>query len=103
LGYWGWTQHAGIYRWLLALGLPLLAAVLWGTFRVPDDPGRAPVAVPGIVRLLLELVFFASAAWALFASGQVFWASVFASLVIFHYLVSYQRIVWLLRQPTGEV
>ena len=37
-GYWGWGAAAGPLRWLLALGLPLLAAVLWGTFAVPDDP-----------------------------------------------------------------
>lgn len=59
LGYWGWTQHSGIARWAWTLGLVIGAAALWGTFRVPDDPGSAPVAVPGIVRLLLEAAFLA--------------------------------------------
>ena len=54
LSYWGWTQHQGLARWLLALGLPLIAIALWGTFRVPGDPGDAPVTVPGIVRLALD-------------------------------------------------
>lgn len=42
-------------RFFLALGIPGVAAVLWATFRVPNDPGRAPVPVPGIVCLALEL------------------------------------------------
>ncbi len=38
MGYWGWTQHEGTARWLWAIGLPLVAAVLWGTFAVPTTP-----------------------------------------------------------------
>ena len=55
LGFWGWTQHAGLWRYVLVIALPLLAAVLWGTFRVPEDAsanGKAPVRVPGWLRLL---------------------------------------------------
>ncbi len=54
MGYWGWTQHEGPVRWRWAIGLPLVAAVLWGTFAVPNDPsrsGQAPVPIPGILRL----------------------------------------------------
>lgn len=58
LAYWGWTVNAGLQRLALAVGLPLLAAVLWGTFRVPNDPGPAPVAFPGPVRLGLEAILF---------------------------------------------
>ena len=50
LGFWGWTRHAGFLRYLLTIGLPLLAAGLWGVFRVPEDAsanGKAPVPVPG--------------------------------------------------------
>lgn len=93
LGYWGWTQHSGLYRWLLAIGVPLLAAVLWGTFRVPNDPGKAPVAVPGWVRLLLEAAYFTSAVLAFYASGKSTWALVFGLVVIVHYAVSYDRII----------
>lgn len=56
LGYWGWTTHAGLAAVGWAVGLPVLAAVLWGTFRVPGDPGDAPVAVPGTLRLALDRV-----------------------------------------------
>lgn len=100
LAYWGWTQHTGLLRYLLALGLPLLAAVLWGVFAVPGDRSRsggAPVPVPGILRLLLELLLFGSAAWCLFDAGQVLLANMFGLIVLIHYFISYDRILWLLR------
>lgn len=58
-GYWGWQQAEGALAYLLAIGLPVLTAVLWVTFAVPEDPsrsGHAPVPVPGLLRLLLELL-----------------------------------------------
>jgi hypothetical protein len=100
IGYWGWVQHEGVWRFVLAIGLPLLAAALWGIFRVPDDAsssGRAPVAVPGGVRLLLELAFFAFAAWALFDAGQSVLAWILGLAVLLHYALSYDRVIWLLR------
>jgi hypothetical protein len=72
IGYWGWTGATGVLRYLLVIGAPLVAAALWGTFRVPGDAsasGEARVPVPGWVRLLLELAMFACAAWGLYASG----------------------------------
>ena len=61
IGYWGWHTGQGWQRWLLMLGVPLIAAALWGIFRVENDPGRAPVRVPGALRLALELAYFAFA------------------------------------------
>jgi hypothetical protein len=101
LAWWGWNQGDGILRYVLALGIPILAAVLWGTFAVPDDPsrsGKAPVPVPGIVRLLLELAFFTAATWALFASGLATLAWIYGGIVLVHYAVSYDRILWLVRR-----
>ncbi|HSO28232.1 MAG TPA: YrdB family protein [Anaerolineales bacterium] len=97
-GYWGWTQHQGWARWAWAVGLPVAAALAWGVFRVPGDPGNAPVAAPGWARLLLEVLFFGGAVWALYASGRVLWAASFAVVVLAHYAVSYDRILWLLRK-----
>lgn len=80
VGSWGWSYGTGALRYLLALGLPLLAAVLWGTFRVPHDSshsGHAPVVIPGWVRLLLELALFGFATWGLFHSGAALIASIF--------------------------
>ena len=69
IGYWGWMTGEGWTRWILMLGVPLIAAVLWGVFRVDNDPGKAPVRVPGFLRLALELAYFAFAVWALSDAG----------------------------------
>ena len=101
MGWWGWNQADGILRFVLAIGIPLLAAVMWGTFAVLDDPsrsGKAPVPVPGIVRLLLELAFFASATWALFAMDVTILGWIYGIAVLIHYVVSYDRVAWLVRQ-----
>ena len=59
--------------------------------------GKAPVPVPGIVRLLLELAFFALATWALVAAGLQMIGALFGAAVVIHYLLSYDRIAWLIR------
>ncbi len=97
-GYWGWKQSDSWYRFLLAAGIPIILAAIWGTFAVPDDPSRsgsAQVAVPGIVRLVLELAIFASATWALYDLGMVKWSWILGLAVIIHYVISYDRILWL--------
>lgn len=100
LGYWGWTQHDGWERWLWAIGLPLITAVIWGTFAVPNDPsrsGEAPIPVPGIVRLIIELCIFSGAVLALVASDRIYAGAILAAITIIHYAVSYDRILWLLK------
>lgn len=97
LGYWGWTQHAGAARWLLAIGAPVVAAALWGIFRVPDDGGAPVVTVPGIVRLLLEAVLFGSAIRALAAAEHPVLALVFGAITLLHYGVSYDRVLRILK------
>jgi hypothetical protein len=87
-------------RFLLAFGIPLIAGVLWATFNVRDDPsrsGRAPVPVPGALRLLLELSFFVLATWALFDLGRDQLGWILAIFVLFHYAISYDRVLWLLK------
>lgn len=101
MGYWGWRQGQGGLRWALAIGLPVVAAGLWGTFAIPGDPsrsGRAPVPVPGLVRLALELATFAVGAWAFYDAGHAVLSLVFGAIVVVHYLISYDRIRWLIRQ-----
>ena len=100
IGYWGFSQHTGIWRFIVGLGAPLLAAELWGTFAVPNDPsrsGRAPVPIPGVLRLVLEFCLFGFAAWALYAASTVL-ALILAGLTIVHYALSYDRIAWLIRR-----
>jgi hypothetical protein len=101
IGYWGWTGNEGILRVILAISLPLIAAVLWGVFRVPGDEssGAEPVvAVPGLLRLLLELALFSFASWGLYRSGAVTAAWVLGGVTLIHYLISYDRVWWLLKQ-----
>lgn len=101
IGLWGWNQAEGILRFVLALGIPFLAAVLWGTFAVPDDPsrsGKTGVPVPGIIRLLLELAFFGSATLALFVMDLTTLSWIYGIAVLVHYVVSYDRVAWLVRQ-----
>lgn len=98
LGAWGWNNGSGVLRWVLALGVPLIAAVLWGVFRVPGDPGDAPFAIPGLLRLALELAFFGAATWALFDIGRTNLGWVFGIIVFLHYIASLERIRWLIQQ-----
>ena len=99
MGVWGWRQAGGWFKYLLAPGLPLLAAFLWGALAVPDDPsrsGKAPLPIPGILRLLLELGVFAFATWALYDAGYSRWSWVLGALAVVHYIASYDRILWLI-------
>lgn len=100
-GYWGWNASKGPLRYLLVLGLPLIAAVLWGTFAVLDDPsrsGNAPIPISGVLRIFLEIVFFGLAVFLLINIGKEQMAWIFAGAVFIHYLISYDRILWLLKQ-----
>jgi hypothetical protein len=102
LGVWGWRY--GNETWLksiLALGLPIIAAAIWGIFNVPNDPSRsgaAPIVVPGIVRLTLELLIFALATLVLYNLDYPSLSWLLGSILILHYLVSYDRILWLIKQ-----
>ncbi len=100
LGKWGWQIGEGGMRYILALATPVLAAALWGTFAVPDDPsrsGKAPVPVPGLVRLLLELSIFALALWAVHITNSILWSWILGAAITIHYLASYDRVLWLIR------
>ena len=98
IGYWGWTQHSGLLQPLLGIGLPILAAAIWGTFRVPDDPREPPVTVPGWVRLLLEIAYFGGAVIGLAAANQSTAALILGIVIVAHYVLSYDRIIWLLTE-----
>ena len=97
LGLWGY-QLAG---WPLAIGLPVIAAALWGTFAVVGDPsrsGRAPVKVPGAVRLGIELLVFLGGAAAL--AGLERWPlfGFYLAALLLHHAQTVPRMRWLLTQ-----
>lgn len=93
-----WQSTDGAVRWIAAIALPFIAAVVWGTFNVLNDPsrsGKAPVEVPGWLRLVIELTILAGGAFAI----GITWGPVagfgFAVLIVVHYAVSWRRIRWL--------
>lgn len=99
VGIWGWkTGGTGLRRYLLCIGTVVLLAALWGTFRVPGDPGKVPVAVSGLFRFLIEMLFFGAATSAAHVSVSPRAGLIFGALVLIHYLLSYDRILWLLKQ-----
>jgi len=105
VGYWGFDQHSGVWRFVFGIGAPLIAAAVWATFAVPADAsrsGEAPVPVPGDVRLLIELSLFGLAAWALFDAGSPTLGLLLVGLVVVHYAFSYDRVAWLLRRGRGK-
>ncbi len=98
---WGWQQSNGWLKFVLALGIPIILAIVWGTFAVPNDPSRsgaAPVAVPGILRLVIELAIFALAVWSLYDMGYINLSWILGIIVALHYITSYDRIRWLVAQ-----
>jgi xanthosine utilization system XapX-like protein len=98
LGIWGWQRGDGWLRYILALGIPILVAILWATFRVPNDPGSAPIAIPGVLRLLFELALFAFVVWALVDLQKLTFAWILGLILVLHYAVSYDRIIWMVKQ-----
>ncbi len=101
VGWFGWARFTGPTRWVAMLALPLVLATLWGVFAVPGDPSRSGstvVAVPGLVRLLLELAVFTAAVAALVYTDAPRAAAVLGGAVVLHYALSWDRIAWLLRQ-----
>ena len=98
-GIWGYSLTANWSRYLWMLLLPILFAAIWGIFAVKDDPsrsGKTVVDTPGFIRLPIELGLFGFATWEWFDLGFGPLAWIFLSLLLVHYLVSYDRVKWLL-------
>ena len=100
-GIWGFGLSDSWPRFLLAILLPLVFALLWGIFAVQNDPsrsGKTVVPTPGIIRLFLELALFGSAIWMQLDLQYPKLALVCWIAVGVHYIISYDRILWLLKQ-----
>lgn len=102
LAYWGYNlSQTTLVRLFLAIVLPLGAAIAWGVFRAPGDqsagkPGVVPV--PGWVRLLLEFALFGLAVAGTWWSGSRIAAETLLTFTVLHYLMTWQRVWWLLRK-----
>lgn len=98
LGVGAFNVASGGAAWALAIGVPLVAAAVWGRFNVPGDrsrSGEAAVAVSGATRLFIEFGVFAAAVAAVFSASPVAAVALVAGVAI-HYLLSRDRIRWLL-------
>jgi len=99
VGMWGWKQSDEWLRFVLAIGIPIFIAVIWGTFAVPNDPtrsGTAPIVTLGIIRLAIEISVFSFATWSLYDMGLIKLSLAHGIIVVLHYIISYDRIKWLM-------
>ena len=94
----GYAIGTGVFSWIFAIGLPVAAMAAWGTFNVPGDrsrSGEAPVPVPGVVRLLVEIDVFGVAVIVVWFANPTFALALLVGVII-HYALSIDRIKWLL-------
>jgi hypothetical protein len=77
LGAWGWSAGSGAGRWLLAAGLPLVAALLWGGYAAP----RARFSVPAAA-VVVKVAVLGGAVVALADLGHPWWAAVLAAAAV---------------------
>lgn len=88
VGYWGFkTQSSWALKTLFGIGLPVLIAVLWGTFLAP----KATRPLSGASFLTLELILFSTGAFALFASGKPTLGWIYAIVLVVN---KFLLIVW---------
>jgi hypothetical protein len=79
LAYWGWQDSkTTAVKWLLAIGAPIVWAVLWGTFASP----KARVALDPRARLAFEVAAFGAAVVALASAGRPGLALLLAGLCV---------------------
>jgi hypothetical protein len=78
-GYWGFHGEKSLAaKWLLGLGLPVITIVVWAMYLAP----RAANRLGNISGNLLSLILFLCAAAALFHTGHMLLAMIFASAAI---------------------
>jgi hypothetical protein len=88
LSYWGFKTHSSWgMRILFGVGLPLLMAVIWGYFMAPRSMHR----LSGIPFTVMDLILLGSGAVALYASGQVTLAWIYAVVLVVSEIL---RLVW---------
>lgn len=101
VGMWGWKHSDGWIRFVLAIGIPIIFAAIWGAFNVLNDPSRSGTAIivtPGLIRLAIELGFFGLGTCSLYDMGYNNISLVVGITIVLHYIVSYDRIIWLISQ-----
>ncbi|MEI5906698.1 YrdB family protein [Bacillus spongiae] len=88
VAYWGYeVGGGGMYSLILAIGGPLLIAIIWGMFIAPTSP----ITLPLWMQLGLEAFIFGFAFWALCSVVAYDWAILFGGTVIVNRVL---MIVW---------
>ncbi|MFF0339269.1 YrdB family protein [Kribbella sp. NPDC004875] len=81
--WWGWaTGGTTLARWLLAIGLPLVTAVVWALFAAPTAKRTTPV-----LRWSVKVLVFGLAGAALWGLGHPVAGLVFVVLVAANLLI----------------
>ena len=100
-GIWGFRLSAIWTQYLFVILLPLMFALIWGVFAVKNDPsrsGKTVVSTSGLIRLIIELGLFGAATWMMFDLDFVILGWIYGAVVLLHYVISFDRIGWLLKQ-----
>lgn len=84
-----WSASGSV---VVAAAIVLVAAMVWGVFRVPDDPGPAPFAVPGPLRLVIEAAVFAGGVLGLAVAWGPVPAIPMAVVLLVHYATTPRRL-----------
>jgi hypothetical protein len=88
VGYWGFKTGSGWFlKILLGIGVPLLIAVIWGTFGAP----KANMQLHGWMLVALEIIVFSSGVMALFATKNYSLAWTFAVIIVINRILMF---VW---------
>ena len=78
-GYWGFHGDKSMWlKWMLGIGLPLIAIVLWGLWLAPNANHRLNITGGAI----LSSILFLLSAMALFNAQQPLLATVFTLIII---------------------
>jgi hypothetical protein len=81
--WWGWRAVDAVgLRFLLAIGLPLVTAVVWGLYAAPKAKRGSPA-----VRWTVKIVVFGLAGAALWSLGHPLWAVTFVVVVALNLLI----------------
>lgn len=78
--------------WILTVAVVAVALVVWGRFRVPDDPGPAPRPVSGAVRLAIEAVILGGGVAGVWAVHGPTPGAVFLAVLVVHYATTPRRL-----------
>ncbi|MBE5102265.1 YrdB family protein [Priestia aryabhattai] len=85
LAYWGIQTGKGLNKVLLAIGAPLVIAIVWGIFGSP----RAQIQLSMSMHMMLELIVFGLPAIALYATGKHSFAIIYITLAIINRILMY--------------